>query len=658
MAETRPADVLRVDGDASANPMTPAPSEYWADIEEHLFACFVALAIVTVYTPLRTLHSLLTWKLIALLPLATYRDLSVLMVLAWVFHGLFAITQRRWVHRSIAVIGWTLCLTLALYTYLSDILYLVIRRPLTVGLLVAADNLRAIQASAESIITPGLIGALALAPICTVLIASIFAGLAPEELRRMHRRFYSTAGLALAAAYFIGARTWAVRYVPYSLLSFNPQWTLASSLFDSHTPVVTTAIPPRYLDDFQPVGMRHSSGEEQFTVAGINPAAWPRPLNVVMVVMESVGVRRVQLYGAPFDDSPKLIELARHALVFNRVYASEGETSAAYGALFTSVYPDHDWPSITQLAPELAIPGLPAVLAEHGYRTAFIHSGQVLFDREGEFLNSHGFEQLVVEPRDYIVPRDPELLPKTLKWIESDPRKPFFVTLWTHDTHHPYVSALHHDYGVRDANYNRYLNGVREVDTLIGDLAAALQRMGLADHTLLVIMGDHGEAFGEHGQLIHGGTVYNEGLQVPLLIVNPKLFQQEVIVNRITRQIDIAPTLLALMGYRLPVQWQGANVLGSAPPARAYLFAGTGNFTFGIVEDHFKYIYNFGRERSQLYDLVSDPYERNNLASDPAYAEMVKRDHLRLEAWVSFQNPYLAQFERPAHTAFTDSEGR
>ena len=78
---------------------------------------------------------------------------------------------------------------LALYTYLSDILYLIIRRPLTVGLIVAADNLRAIQASAESIITPDLVGALVMAPICTVLIASILVGLAPEELKRMRSAF-------------------------------------------------------------------------------------------------------------------------------------------------------------------------------------------------------------------------------------------------------------------------------------------------------------------------------------------------------------------------------------------------------------------------------------------------------------------------------------
>jgi arylsulfatase A-like enzyme len=89
-------------------------------------------------------------------------------------------------------------------------------------------------------------------------------------------------------------------------------------------------------------------------------------------------------------------------------------------------------------------------------------------------------------------------------------------------------------------------------------------------------------------------------------------------------------------------------VLGTNPPPRAYLVAGTGNFTFGLVEGDFKYIYNFRRDRSQLYNLVTDPDEQNNLASDTAYAGLIKRDHLRLEAWVSFQNRYLARFENPA----------
>jgi arylsulfatase A-like enzyme len=622
--------------------------QHRADLADQLFAAFVGLAIVTVCTPLRTLHSLLTWGLVAMLPLATYKDLLLVVALAWLFDGLYTIVRRRWARRVVAVAGWTSCLTLALYTYLSDIIYLIIRRPLTAGLLVAADNLRAIQASAESVITPGMIGALVMAPVWTVLIASILVGLAPEELTRLRRRFYSAAGLAATVLYFFVAHVCAFHWVPYSLLSFNPQWTLISSFFESHTPVVTDAIPPSYLDDFEPAGVRKPSGAGSFTVGGLNPAAWPRPLNVVMVVMESVGAQRVQLYGAPFDNTPGLVELARHSVVFKRVYASEAETSAAYGALFTSVYPDHDWPSITQLAPALAVPGLPAVLAKHGYRTAFIHSGQIVFDREGDFLRNHGFQELMAEPRDYPYPRDPELLPETLKWIESDPRRPFFVTLWTHDTHHPYVSSSNRDFGVHNARLNRYLNAVQATDALITELAAGLQRMGLADRTLLVVMGDHGEAFGDHNQLIHGGSVYEEEVHIPWMIENPALFPHEVVVDRLTRQVDIAPTLLALLGFSSPPAWQGANALGTELPPRAYFFAGTGNLTFGLVEGDFKYIYNFRRELDQLYDLAADPYERNNLASQPAFAETVKRDHLRLEAWVSFQNPYLERFEKPA----------
>ena len=80
------------------------------------------------------------------------------------------------------------------------------------------------------------------------------------------------------------------------------------------------------------------------------------------------------------------------------------------------------------------------------------------------------------------------------------------------DTHHPYMAAGDRDFGVRDPMLNRYLNGVRSIDALIGRLADRLQQMDLADNTLLVITGDHGEALGEHGETVHGFSVYNEEL--------------------------------------------------------------------------------------------------------------------------------------------------
>jgi arylsulfatase A-like enzyme len=617
------------------------------DSGEYLFAAFFALTIVTIVTPLRTIHALLPWKLVALLPLATCQDLFLLAALAWLFHGLFAIAKRPWATRLVAIAGWTVCLLLAVYSYLSQIIYLIIRRPLTFGLIAAADNLRGIQSSIDAVVTPALIATLAMAPAYLVLIGVGLERFAPAAVRRMRNAFHSISGLSLTAIFLVGAHTWAVRHVPFSLGSFNPQWTLTSSLFERHTPEVTDVIPEGYLADFQPVGMRAAAAVEPLTVAGLQTTVPHGPLNVLMVVMESVGAHRVGLYGAPFDNTPNLVELARHALVFNRAYAAEAETSAALGGLFASVYPDHDWPSITQLAPTLAVPGLPAVLSKHGYRAAFMHSGQLGFDRQGEFLRNRGFDQVIDQERDSDAPTDAGLVAQALNWIKADPSRPFFLTVWTQDTHHPYFAAAQHDYGVHDAYLNRYLNAVHATDAIVGQLAAALQSMGLADRTLLVITGDHGEAFGEHGQLIHGGTVYNEEVQVPLLIVNPKLFLHQMTVKRIVRQIDIAPTLLALMGYGPAAQWQGDNVLGVDPPARAYLFAGTGNFSFGLIEGDFKYIYDFQRDRAQLYNLATDPGEIRNLASDNAYGPLTRRAHLRLEAWVSFQNRYLAQFENP-----------
>jgi hypothetical protein len=80
---------------------------------------------------------------------------------------------------------------------------------------------------------------------------------------------------------------------------------------------------------------------------------------------------------------------------------------------------------------------------------------------------------------------------------------------------------------------------------------------------------------------------------------------------------------LTLLGYRPAVEWQRADVLGADPPARAYSLAGTGNFSFGLVEGDFNYIYDFQRGRAKLYNLATDPAERN-LASDYTYTEVMR----------------------------------
>ena len=228
-----------------------------------------------------------------------------------------------------------------------------------------------------------------------------------------------------------------------------------------------------------------------------------------MIVMESVGARRLELYGAPYDDSPELVQLAHHGVLFNRIYVSQPYTSSAMVGLFCSIYNQHSWWSIPRQMPTIPVEGIAGVLDAHGYRTGFIHDGQLFFDNQGLFLRSHGFTQVVSQDRDYVTPHDQDLIPAAISWIRADPSRPFFLTLWTNDTHHPYVSTSHRSI-VGDPYLNRHLNGVQSSDALTGKLMRTLEEMKLANDTLLVITGDHGEAFGEHGRIAHGFTVYDE----------------------------------------------------------------------------------------------------------------------------------------------------
>jgi arylsulfatase A-like enzyme len=392
-----------------------------------------------------------------------------------------------------------------------------------------------------------------------------------------------------------------------------------------------------YYDDFEPEGRRP-----------VHASVWPVLLpatpryNVVMVVMESVGARNLGVYGAPYGDTPQLQRLENHAAVFSHIYAAQGNTSAAMTALFCSLYPRLDWFPVPRWHPNLASQGLPALLEQYGYATALIDSGSISDDRRAEFLLDHGFTSVMADHRNPRLPQDPPLLSAAVDWIDVHRAQPFFLTLWTMDTHHPYIAAGDRNFSVRDRMLNRYLNGVQSIDALIGKLADRLQAMGLADNTLLVITGDHGEAFGEHGQTVHGFTVYNEELHVPLMIVNPRLFRERVAMEWPGRQIDIAPTLLSLLGLPPPDQWQGVSLFRWRLHRRAYLFADNANFTLGLIDtDMMKYIYDFNLDRPQLYDLTTDPHERHNLAGEPAYAATMARDKLRLQAWTSFQNPYL-----------------
>jgi lipoteichoic acid synthase len=169
-----------------------------------------------------------------------------------------------------------------------------------------------------------------------------------------------------------------------------------------------------------------------------------------------------------------------------------------------------------------------------------------------------------------------------------------------------------------------------------GDLLRGLDSRGLLESTLIIVMGDHGEAFNEHGRTSHQ-ALYQEDLHIPLLLINKSLFHGER-DSTLGGIIDLAPTIMDLLDHPLPEPWQGRSLFDSDRSGRVYFFAPYSSVYFGYREGSRKLIFNATSNTAELYDLQTDPREKVNLA--PREAEAVAAGRNRLAAWARHQEDY------------------
>ena len=233
---------------------------------------------------------------------------------------------------------------------------------------------------------------------------------------------------------------------------------------------------------------------------------------------------------------------------------------------------------------------------------------------------------------------------KLIEWVKTNPEKPFFGMMWTYQTHYPYYSSREEKkYNTTDPILNRYLNAVHHSDFVLGKIIEALKKSGLFESTLIVVTGDHGEAFGRHGQTTHASHIYEENLHIPCIFINPA-FKKETHAG-IGGMIDIAPTILNILGMPQPDQWQGKSLFTATKNDRTYFFCPWSDYLFGYREGNLKYIFNATENTTEMYDLQNDPQESKNLAS----AQPEKADQCRecLAAWVQYQNKFMDALLNP-----------
>lgn len=441
-------------------------------------------------------------------------------------------------------------------------------------------------------------------------------------------------------------------------IAVSPHTTLLASCWDAvvgHD--ATAALDPAAADesDFPERPAPHNSGEDDTSaIATTQRAAGSSPpKNLVLIVLESVGSEYLNFYGANYETMPKLAALAgRGGLIFDNVYAHCPSSPKGLVALSCSTIPRCDWQLITRDNPEFDVPTLPQALAAAGMRCAYLHSGYWSWKQRDRFLRDRGV-QAVIDAASLPAPQvfswgvaDRDLFAAGLRWIDERPQEPFHLLLWTIETHHPYVvQGQTHDFGVADAELNRYLNALRSADALIADLVEQLDRRGRLQDTLIAVTGDHGELFGQHGQRVHSFGVYEENVRVPLVLLHPSLADGPRRSAALCQQVDIPATLLGQIGQPQPAAWQGRDVLRRGGRERAYFFAVGNEIVLGVRQGTRKYHYQLSSGYEELFDLASDPGEQHNLASqEPELAAQLRR---RVAGMVHAQRRHLTAHRAP-----------
>jgi len=411
-------------------------------------------------------------------------------------------------------------------------------------------------------------------------------------------------------------------------------------------------------------------------------------LNIIWLIADDAGWKDFGCYGHPTIKTPNIDRLATNGIRFTRAFVTSPQCSPSRSSVWTGKYA-HTMGTEDLHAPLPAAQTiLPELLHKKDYfcgNVGKLHLGKAA-EKKFDFLDKdiHAWE----------------------KFFRNRPaNKPFFLTLGFYDPHRPYkANAIAQPHKSKDVIVPPYLpdneetrkdialyyDEISRMDSEIGSLLQYLSKNSLEEKTIIFFWSDNGSPFPRAK-----GTLYDAGIATPL-IVQWKGTLLPGLRHQLTSCLDLAPTILDLVGLKPPEDMQGKSmlpVIRSAEAAgRDYIFA---ERNWHDIDDHcrtvrskrFKYIRNYyprepfaipadvvrsitfqkmrqlrdtgqltknqmlifrwPRPKEELYDLASDSWEFNNLIYDPAYQDVLKEMRLQLDRWITETNDISPQKRKP-----------
>jgi arylsulfatase A-like enzyme/thioredoxin-like negative regulator of GroEL len=365
---------------------------------------------------------------------------------------------------------------------------------------------------------------------------------------------------------------------------------------------------------------------------------------VIVISIDTLRADHLPAYGATGLETPHIDALAKDSILFENAYAHVPLTLPSHVTMLTGLLPEVSGirNNLGYRFDSAATPSVPTLLKAKGYATGAAVSAYVLRGVTGLAAAFDDYDDAIDRASEggalgELQRSGDQTVAAAIRWITSKQDQPFFYMVHLFEPHAPYAppEPFKSRYAAQP-----YDGEIAVTDAYVGQLLDALKSIGVYDRATIILMSDHGEGLGDHGEAQHGIFVYREAIHIPLLLKLPKGEMNGTRVKAPVQLADVLPTIAALTGFAVPEKAKGMSLVdvarGKAPADRRIysesmyprIHLGWSDLA-SLVDARHHYI---DAPRPELYDLTTDVKEKQNILSDQRRVYASMRDEVRTHA--------------------------